>query len=427
VTINPSEINFIHSAAINLQRLVISRVIVIVGQVTTIWVINRRMGLNLALLPLGIILTGMTLVTLATLIRLQQARTIYAGELFIQLVLDVTALTVLFYFTGGGSNPFVILFLLPITFAAAALPMVYAWLLAGFSTICYTILLFNFVELPKSHAGYTHDFQVHVLGMWLSFVLAAGLIAAFVARMSATLRDQDRVVASMRERALLQEQVLALGTLATGAAHELATPLATMAVLVNDLSPNQAVSDAKIQIFRTQINRCKEILSSITATAGAARAEGGAPVALDTWLGEIIHKWQEMRPGIQVRTQFSGYTPVPWIMAEQTLSQAIINILNNAADVSPDEVEVNAQWSADQLVLEVADRGPGLAAELSAISAPLKSTKELNSGLGLGLFLAYTTLSRFGGTVRLMNRADGGVLCQLRLPLSEYSSFISRP
>jgi two-component system sensor histidine kinase RegB len=274
-------------------------------------------------------------------------------------------------------------------------------------------------HLPLPQAGHVHgtDFGIHVLGMWLGFVLSAGLIAGFAVKMSASLRERERALASLREQALRQERVVALGTLATGAAHELGTPLATMAVLVKDIAPGEGVSADRLGILRTQIARCKEILASLSASAGQVRAESGQSLALDAWLRELMEKWLTLRPGVNARQHFAGTQPPPRVVAELTLAQAITNILNNAADASPDSVEINARWSADELVLEIADRGAGLAPEVQANPGePFLTTK--SDGLGLGLFLAYTTFSRFGGDVRLMPRDGGGTLCRLTLPLA---------
>jgi two-component system sensor histidine kinase RegB len=406
------------SAAINLRRLVVIRAIAVAGQGIAIWVAVVRLGMLLPLRELVGILVAMSVLALGTLLRLRLPFVVRDGELFAHLLADVAALTGVLYYSGGGSNPFVTLYLVPLAFAAAALPAAHAWAMAGLSAACYTLLLFFNVPLPESHAGHAHDFGLHVLGMWLGFVLAAGLIAGFAVRMSATLRERDRLAAEMREREIRQERVLALGTLAAGAAHELGTPLSTMAVLVNDLAPDRPVSADKLAILRTQIGRCKDILSSLSATAGQPRAEGGARLPLDAWLSEILRKWQAMRPGVGARTFLAGAQPAPQIVAEQTLAQAITNILNNAADASPEIVEIEGHWNERQLTLEVADRGPGLAPEVqAAVGETPVTTKPAGAGLGLGLFLAYTTLSRFGGTVRLSNREGGGVLCRLELPL----------
>ena len=422
-------------AAINLRRLLALRVITLAGLGLTLWFAVARLGMPLPLAPLVGVLAGMLTLSLATLWRLQRPWPVRDRELFVQLLLDALVLTALFYFSGGSTNPFVMLYLLPLAIAAAALPAGYVWSMAVITTVCYTALLAWHVPLPHSGQAHDADFGTHVLGMWLGFVLSAALIAWFAVKMAATVRERDRTLAAMRENALRHERVLALGTLATGAAHELGTPLSTMAVLVKDIAPEQGISADKLGILRTQIARCKEILASLSAAAGQVRAESGQSLALDAWLRELTERWLALRPDVNAHQHFEGTQPAPRVVAELTLAQAITNILNNAADASPDSVDIDARWSADELVLEIADRGAGLAPELQASVGALFladgnearaagqgwpecgfTTK--SDGLGLGLFLAYTTLNRFGGDVRLMQRDGGGVLCRLTLPLA---------
>lgn len=405
------------TAAINLRRLVLIRAIVLVGQAAAVWIASESLHMALPLRPLALILAAMAVVNLLSWLRLRREAPVREAELAAQLVLDVAALTGLLYYSGGPTNPFVLLYLLPLAFAAAALPGRIAWVMAGVTTACYTWLMFHYVPLPHSHGEPADEFGLHVLGMWFGYVLSAGLIAGFAARMSATLRERDRMFAEMRERELRAERVLALGALAAGAAHELGTPLSTMAVLLKDMEADRPVAGDKLAILRDQIRRCKEILSSVSASAGEARAEAGGSFVLDAYLEDIVRKWLVVRPGVQVHRHFAGSAPAPRIVAEQTLSQAIMNLLNNAADASPESVEVEGRWSEDTLTLEIADRGPGLAPEVREKAGKrLVTTK--GEGLGLGLFLAYTTLNRLGGEVRLLEREGGGVLCRLTLPLA---------
>lgn len=406
------------SVAINLRRLVVIRAIAIAGQAAAVWVAVTNLHMALPLRPLVAIFAAMAVVNLLSWLWLKLEFAVREAGLFAQLLLDAAALTGLLYFSGGATNPFVMLYLLPLAFAAAALPGRYAWIMAGMSTASYTCLMFYYVPLPHSPGVHADDFGLHVLGMWLGFVMSAGLIAGFAVRMSATVRDRDRMLAGLREQELRAERVLALGTLAAGAAHELGTPLSTMAVLVKDMEPDKPMPGEKLGILRSQISRCKEILSSLSAAAGQVRAESGTSLALDAWLGDIMRKWVAVRPGVKPRWRFAGKQPAPRIVAEQTLSQAITNLLNNAADASPEAVEIEGRWSEDTLTLEIADRGPGLAPEVQkSAGEPFITTK--GEGLGLGLFLAYTTLTRLGGEVRLLAReGGGGVLCRLRLPLA---------
>ena len=405
------------AAVTNLRRLLGLRAITLAGLGLALWFVVVRLGMPLPVAPLAGVLTGMLVISLTTLWRLRCAWPVQDRELFGQLLLDVASLTALFYFSGGSANPFVVLYLLPLAIAAAALPAPYVWGMAGVTTVCYTALLAWHVPLPHGAQAHDADFGMHVLGMWLGFVLSATLIAWFAVKMATTVRDRDRTLAALRENALRHERVLALGTLATGAAHELGTPLSTMAVLVKDIAPEQGISAGKLGILRTQIARCKEILASLSAAAGQVRAESGQSLALDVWLRELTERWLALRPGVSANQRLEGTQPPPRVVAELTLAQAITNILNNAADASPESVEIDARWNADELVLEIADRGVGLAPEVQASAgAPFLTTK--SDGLGLGLFLAYTTFSRFGGDVRLMQREGGGVLCRLTLPLA---------
>jgi two-component system sensor histidine kinase RegB len=410
------------SNAVNLQRLFVLRNIAIAGQALTLVLVVRALGMALPVAAMASVIVILALLNLLTRWRLQRAWPVKDVELFAQLLLDVLALTLLLYFSGGSTNPFVLLYLLPITLTAAALPGFYTWAMAGISIVCYSLLMLAYRPLPHMHTQHGNEFDQHVLGMWLGFVMSAALIAYFVVKMGQTLRDRDHTLAALREDQLRNERILALGTLATGAAHELGTPLSTMAVLIKEMERETDDADLadKLAILRDQVARCKRILSSLTESAGQVRAESGGSMRLDSYLEEVVANWRGVRPAAQVVTQWRGVQPAPTLLAEHTLSQAITNILNNAADAAPGPVEVVGLWDERELRLEVCDRGPGLtpAAEKNA-GTLFFTTKEAGQGLGLGLFLAHATLNRFGGTVQLFNRKGGGACTRLVLPLTD--------
>lgn len=407
----------VSSSTINLRRLLQLRAITLAGLLLTLGFVVIRLDVPLPVGRMLQVLMVMAAISAVTFWRLRWPWPVREPELFFQLLLDVTALTILFYLSGGPTNPLVMLYLLPLAITASALPARYVWGMAGVTLTCYSLLLGWY--RPLAAVEHTHDIALgfHVLGMWIGFVLSAVLIAAFATRMNNTLRERERALAALRETALRQERVVALGTFATGAAHELGTPLSTLAVLIKDIEPSQGVPEDKLGILRTQIVRCKEILASLSSAAGQMRAEAGRRLALDEFLQEQVQRWQAMHPGAQAQVRLEGLRPAPTIVAEQTLAQAITNILNNAADVSPADVEIDGRWTADELVLEISDRGPGLAPELaSTAGTPFLTTK--TDGLGLGLFLAITTIGRFDGEVQLRNRDGGGLLCRITLPLA---------
>lgn len=410
------------SNAVNLQRLFMLRNIAIAGQVMVLLVVVYGMGMSLPLLPMAAVVLALAVANLFTWRRLRHPAAVGDIELFGQLLLDVAALTGLLYYSGGSTNPFVQMYLMPITLTAAALPGLFSGLMAAVTVVCYSVLMVNYRPMPHVHSQHGSEFDLHVTGMWLGFVVSAGLIAYFVVKMGQTLRERDAVLAALREEQLRNERILALGTLATGAAHELGTPLSTMAVLLKEMERDvgeDTEQAGNVAILRNQVQRCKQILSSLSAAAGHARAEAGSGMPLDDYLQTLLADWRATRPSVHIDAVCEGPRPAPRILTEQTLSQAIINILNNAADVSPQQIEVEARWDAELLRLEIRDRGPGLAPAVEKNAGTLFfTTKEPGQGLGLGLFLAHATLNRFGSKVELFNREGGGACTRLALPLS---------
>jgi two-component system sensor histidine kinase RegB len=355
--------------------------------------------------------------------RLRHAASVSDGELFVQLLGDIAALTLLFYFTGGYSNPLVWMYLLPLAIAAVALPPRLVWAITGLATACYSTLVFFHVPLSHLHVNdlVGVGLDTHLAGMWLGFIVSALLVAGFVSRIGQNLRENDRLIAEAREQVLESERMLALGALAAATAHELGTPLATMAILAGELSEEHAGNPALAQdlaLLRKEIGRCKEILSSLAASAGQMRGEGASSIALDDFLGETLQRWRDTRPALQFDCQLQGVTPAPRIAADRTLGQALVNLLDNAADASPARIEMHGGWDAAELRIDIRDFGSGLSPEIAArAGTPFFTTKQ-EKGMGIGLYLARTILGRHGGDVHLESHAQGGTLTRIRLPLA---------
>ena len=403
--------------SINVKRIIWLRFIVLMGEIIGIWMTTAYLHVELPLFPISVILSVIFIISAASLMRLQMSWPVSNNELFAQLVIDVLALTFLLYYSGGSTNPFAPLFLLPLVLTAATLAGWYAWLMVALTICCYSLLLFFYVPFPETHSMHGDGFRMHVVGMWLGFIFSALLIAGFTARMAITVQRQNRKIVGLREKHLKHEHVLALGTLAAGAAHELGTPLSTMAILLKDLSADMPLSESKLNTLKGQVDRCKTILGSISAASGEIRAESGSVSKLDDYLLNLLERWHQTRADVVVQSDFQGSQPAPSIVVDQTLDQALLNILNNAADASPDNIEIEGQWNDQELILIVSDRGHGLSPELEEKAGEhIISTKQ--DGMGLGLFLTYTTLERLGGDVRIYNREGGGVKCQINLPLS---------
>jgi two-component system sensor histidine kinase RegB len=402
---------------LNLRRLWWLRNIALVAQAAAVLVAARGLGLALPLAVLSGILTAVLLVNALTWWRLRQPWPVAEPELFGQFLFDVAALTALLYYSGGATNPFVTLYLLPLALAAASLAARYTWAMAAITATAYSALLWSKPHaVSASHDAHAASFELHVLGMWIGFVVSAALIAWFAVRMNEAVRRRERELAELRERELRHERVVALGALAAGAAHELGTPLATMAVLTREMERHGSSAE-QLGILRQQIDRCKQILGSISASAGVLRAESGTAIALDTFLRDMLAQWRLIRPGVVLHEHWPEASAAPAIVADQTLAQAITNVLNNAADASPAEVDLTLSWDAAMLTVTVCDRGQGLAPDVAArLGEPGASTKP--EGMGLGLFLTQTTVQRLGGTLAIAVRAGGGLCCTLTLPLA---------
>jgi len=400
-----------------LRYLLLLRAIAMGGQVLALIAVHLLSGTTIPWPPIAVVMGVLTVITLRSWRGMRAGQHITEAVVMRQLCVDIAALAMLLYFTGGSWNPFVSLFLLPITVAAATLRPAYTWLLVAAAAGCYTLLMFY----HRQTLHWVHDgdhFALHLWGMWLGFLLSACIVAFFVARIGATLRAHDRELAGAR-------QMMALGTLAAGAAHELGTPLGTMAVvtkeLQHDLRDEQALREG-LALLRTQVDRCKEILGRMAAQAGELRAEGGARTSVDRYLDAVIGEWRALRPEVQAMVKLDGPRPAPAIIADRTVTQALINVLNNAADASPANVEVAGHWDAEELKLEIRDRGAGVPPGLSGeIGKAFVTTKA--EGMGLGLYIARTTLGRLGGNVELHNRSDGrGAVATIDLPLARLSA-----
>jgi len=410
------------SSSRNLKRLFTLRGLMIGGEIAAVLGAYFLLGINLQLTPLLVIIGLLSLVNLWTWAQVRSNALITDRKFLYQLGIDVAAIAALLYFSGGATNPFAWLFLIPLMVAATVLPASATWLIAGLATVCYSLLMRYYVPLGThdTHLLHGDSFSQHVFGMWFGFVMSACLIAWFVAGMARTLRTRDRLLAEAREKALRDEQLVALGTLATGTAHELGTPLATMAVVTHELERADfpEATQRKLRILKDQIGRCKAALSTLSASAGEVRAEGGGLLPVQAFLDNLVDRWQQQSPGTSLTVSVTAGETAACIINEQTLVQALINLLNNAADACRQKLTLEARWQPDTLELDILDRGPGVKPHFSEqVGQPKTSTKEF--GMGLGLFLAHATIQRMGGDIRLTDREGGGTRTHIQLPLTQ--------
>lgn len=403
----------------HLRRLVILRWWTIAGQVAAIAFAHWAVGVYLDLAPMLLVIALLAIFNGVATLRLTQAAQVSPRELFAQLCVDLSALTVLLFFSGGAANPLASLFLLPIAFAAVILPAALAWTTAILGLALYSVLAV--FRVPISVVDYVRANALALFGTWFTFAILTLLIAWFLLQMTASIRQRDRELGQAREQALRNERIVALGSLAAGAAHELGTPLNTLAVLVDELLQEPALRPEHRQslaIMKDQVARCKTTLTSLAARAGEARAEGGRRLALDDWLRGLLAAWQKSPGAVPLELTLQGPQPAPVVVSETTLEQALRNLLDNAAQASRKPVRCYCTWSEDVLDLLVQDLGPGFPPEvLEAAGRNVLNTK--HQGSGIGLYLAFSAIERHGGSLRLANRTEGGAQARVLLPLDK--------
>jgi two-component system sensor histidine kinase RegB len=341
-----------------------------------------------------------------------------ASELCAQLCVDLAALAILLYLSGGASNPLISLLLVPVAVAALSLPGRLTAAVTLLAIALYSLLMWRFLPLAVGDAE--RAARLHLGGMWLTFVVSAAMIAWFVARMTASLRERDQRLAAAREQALRDERVVALGALAAGAAHELGTPLATMAVVIGELEREvgfDATAREDLALVREQINLCKGIISGMAARAGTQRPEQLGARDARVWLRGVQARWQALRPRAGSRLEVAAGDGAPLIVADATLEQALRNLLDNAADASAADVGIHLAWDAAHLTIAISDGGPGFPDGVLRQGGrqPLATP---GGGAGIGLLLAFSAIERLGGRVVLENPPGGGGRASVELPLA---------
>jgi len=341
------------------------------------------------------------------------------------LVLDVVLLTVLLVLSGGAANPFSLLYLVQITLSAVVLSRSWTWFLGVLSILGFGFLFFY--HLPLSlfeghHAGGT--FSAHLIGMWIAFVTAAVLISILVSKVSQTLRSHEQELLRLQSLVARQERVSSLAALAAKAAHEMGTPLGTIAIVAKelelyarDVELNQHVS-AEAKLIRSEVERCSLILREMSSQGAELTGETPTIIAIDTLLQKLRESFPEpQRLAIQVDAppELSASLPI------ETTRQVLSALVRNAFEASSDGQTVHVAGESTSGVLRfiVRDSGIGMAPEvLDRIAEPFFSTKRPERGMGLGTFLVRVFAEDMGGALIFDSAVNQGTTAILELPFA---------
>lgn len=335
------------------------------------------------------------------------------------LAFDVLMLSALLYFSGGPANPFSVLYLVHVTLAAVVLGAPSAYAIAALATLSFGLLFYDHVPVPMLVRLGEGTVSVHLLGMWVAFAIAAALVAHFVGRVSAALAQREAELAAARERVARSERLAAVATLAAGAAHELATPLATISVIAGELALDASAGTplaADAALIRAEVERCRAILDQLSYRAGEPIGEAPSSMRAGALLDEIAAR---LSPAERARVTLSDATSTPVALPRVALAQAIGSLVRNALDAQSTgggPVELSARDEPGALRFVVEDHGAGMdEATLAHAGEPFYTTKGAR-GLGLGLFLARSVAEQLGGRLRIESAVGRGTRAILELP-----------
>lgn len=409
----------------NLLQLVELRWLAVAGQLATILVTHFVFGIVLPIALMLSVLAALVVLNILSVGAMRSLSRITNAELFGALLLDVGALSAQIYLSGGATNPFISLFLMQVVLGSVLLERWSSWALVGATSIAFAVLtvFYRPISLPPD-IGYSL-FELHIRGMLVCFGLVAVLLVMFVTRINGNLRAQDAYVDAIQRQAVEEDHIVRIGMLASGAAHELGTPLSSLSVILGDWQRIKTIMadpdlSHDLEDMQAEVKRCKAIVSSILLSSGDARGEQSAATTVHALFNRIIMDWSSARAYGHLRYRDHFGVDLP-IAADVVLRQAVFNLLDNAAEASPSGIDVSLARRGDSLELTVQDEGAGFPAEqLANLGKPYNSSKgEL--GHGLGLFLVGNVARKLGGELSARNVGRGGAEVTLRIPLSAIS------
>jgi two-component system sensor histidine kinase RegB len=407
-----------HEPQIALGALTRLRWLAVVGQVAATIVALVVLRLRLPILPIAVVAVLTAISNGAAVVAMRRRRPLH-GLVQVLLLLDVGSLTTLLYFTGGASNPFAVLYLVHVAMAVTVLGSAWTWVVVAMAAGCYGALFVWHVPLQGAPELSP---RMLAMGHWFALALVAVLIAVFIGKVEHSLRDREHELVDMREQMTKNELLATLTTLAAGAAHELNTPLGTIAVVAKELEVGAGhAGDAETvredaRLIRREVDRCREIINRLRLDVGEDVAQR-EPIAV-TLL--VKHLRADLRETENARLRVLIGSDVERVDAPaRALEQAVLVLLRNAFDASPPEagVTLSIQRREGRIRIEVEDRGAGMSDDLlRRAGQPFYTTKEPGQGMGLGLFLVRLVAERCGAEFSLFSKLGEGTRCVLELP-----------
>jgi two-component system sensor histidine kinase RegB len=426
---------------VRLRTLSNLRWLAVAGQSAALFLVYFALGYSLPILYCAVAIAVSAALNALLAIRYAPAHRLTNREATFYLAFDVLQLAALLYLTGGIANPFALMFVGPVVIAAATLNLGNVLILAGIAFASVSLIAVVHRPLPWPEGEPLLLPQLYQAGIWTALVIGIGFTSVYAWRIASESARMSAGLAATQLALAREHRLAALGALATAAAHELGTPLGTIAVVARELErslPENSAEIEDVRLLREQAERCRAIIARL-ANPEAAMLGATARLPLGAFLDDIAspHRGEDLEIRVTVtppQGANEGVSQVPQVWRAPELLHGLGNIIENAADFAKSLVAVNAGWDEQYLYISVHDDGPGFAPEIfEALGEPYITSRPghhalgeseigpqgplgQHEGMGLGFFIAKILLEQTGGLVNAENPPDGGAQVSLRWP-----------
>ena len=398
-----------------ISRLLMLRSGAIAVQLIAVLSVYFLLDYQLALLPLLGVITLEAAFQLISLFAYRKVSHAKPSVMLMQLTADVLFLTILLSLSGGATNAFVSLLLLPIMIAAVTLREKGLAYIALLAIAAYSFLLINMPD----HSMHQMNMSGHFVGMWVNFVLSTSVIALVIGAMSRALKERERVIAKAREKQLRNEQLVTLDGAATQITHQLATPIANLQLLFEELLEEQP-NNTIVKQMQTPLEQCREQLNSFRALSEQIRVNNAKDQITITQLQTAINDAFVLQyPGQHIKWSTPSINAI--LLSDAMLLPAILNLLQNAAIANQKQgkTELELSWELDQqdqcIDLLIRDFGDGFTpSQLAELGGQVMPSEQ---GMGLAVLLSNVTFERLNGSLTLFNHKEGGAVAKVKLAI----------
>jgi two-component system, sensor histidine kinase RegB len=419
------------SGRVRLGTLNNLRWLAVVGQAVALLVVRLVLNFDFPLVLAATPIAASALLNIMLAVAYPSARRVSPREATAFLGYDIVQLAALLFFTGGIENPFALLFIAPVVIAASTLDLLSTLLLGALAVAAISFLAEAHLPLPWAPVTGMRLPLLYQIGIWVSLILGIGFTSIYAWRISSEAARMSDALSATQLALAREHRLASLGALAAAAAHELGTPLGTIAVVSHELArefAGDAAHTDDFRLLRGEAERCRAILARLAQPEEAVLGQA-EPIAIGALLDDIAGPHRGVDVGIVIDVQ-DGTAPKVWRVPE--IIHGLGNLIENAADFAAREVRLRARWNERELVIDVMDDGPGFAAEIVeqigepyVTSRPLRAQPNLHDlelaegeqeGMGLGFFIAKTLIEQTGGSVSARNRVGGGAVVSVRWP-----------